>query len=427
MRREKMIKKFWSLLTVLIIATMVLSACATATTEAPAVTEAPVVTEAPATPVTVTIWHQWDGAYLTAIQAVFTQYMTEHPNVTIVLDKPENVTDALKVAIPAGEGPDILGWAVDNIGSQALVGNIIDLDSLGVTQDFLNSTYEPAAVKGVIWQGKIWALPESQEGIAIVYNKAVASEADFPNDPLDFADLLAKGKAYAEANPGKYLLCNQGLGNADAFHVAPVYFGFGVPGYVDDTGKVYLNTPEGIAAGNWIKEWKAYAPAETSHEICKTMITEGTAAAWWTGPWAIADLEAAGIDYGILPMGRPFVGVKTLMITKNAVDRGTAEVALDIMKYFTNQANETQVSLVNKTIPANTAALNDPQIQALATINGFGVALNLGIPASNSPYSSAQWGPVGDATNAIWSGAQTPEEALAAAQTAIETAIAGMQ
>ncbi len=32
-----MIKKYWSLLTVLIIATMVLSACATATTEAPAV------------------------------------------------------------------------------------------------------------------------------------------------------------------------------------------------------------------------------------------------------------------------------------------------------------------------------------------------------------------------------------------------------
>ncbi len=77
-----------------------------------------------------------------------------------------------------------------------------------------------------------------------------------------------------------------------------------MPGYVDDTGKVYLNTPEGIAAGNWIKEFKAYAPAETSHEICKTMITEGTAAAWWTGPWAIADLEAAGIDYGILPMGQ---------------------------------------------------------------------------------------------------------------------------
>lgn len=434
---------------------MILSACATATTEAPVVepTTAPVVeptakpveptaapvepTAAPveptvapteaAAPVTITIWHQWDGKYLDAITAIFNQYMVENPNVTIVLDKPENVNDALKVAIPAGEGPDIIGWANDQIGAQALVGNIIDLDSLGVTQDFLNSTYEPAAVNGVVWSGKIWALPESQEGIALVYNKATATAADFPSDPKDFADLLAKAKAYSEANAGKYLVCNQGLGNADAYHEGAIYFGFGVPGYVDDAGTVYLNTPEALAAGNWIKDFKPYAPAESSYDICKAGIVDGTFAAMWTGPWIIADLETAGVDYGILPMGSPFVGIKTLMITKNAQDRGTAEVALDIIKYFTNQANETQVSLANKTIPANTAALNDPQVQALATVSGFGAALNLGIPMSNSPYASAQWGPVGDATNAIWAGTQTPEEALAAAQTAIETAIAGMQ
>ena len=97
------------------------------------------------------------------------------------------------------------------------------------------------------------------------------------------------------------------------------------------------------------------------------------------------------------------------------------------MKYFTNQENETTVALANKTIPANSAALNDPQIQALATVKGFGATLNLGIPMANTPYAGAQWGPVGDATNAIWSGAQTPEEALAAAQAAMEEAIAGMQ
>jgi arabinogalactan oligomer/maltooligosaccharide transport system substrate-binding protein len=409
-----MSRKIWILLSLLLIASMMLVACSTP----PAATEAPV---------TITIWHQWDGAYLTAIQAVFTAYMAEHPNVTIVLDKPENVSDALKVAIPAGEGPDIIGWAIDQIGSQALVGNIVDLGTLGVTMDELNSTYEPAAVKGVVWQGKIWALPESQEGIALVYNTALASATDFPSDPMDFAGLLAKAEAFQAANPGKYLICNQGLGAADAFHVAPIYFGFGVPAYVDDQGVAYMNTPEALAAGNWITQFHAVAPAETSHEICKTMLIEGNAAAWWTGPWAIADIEAAGIDYGILPMGRPFVGIKSLMITSNAVDRGTAATALDILRYFTNAANETQVALTNKTIPANTAALNDPAVQALKSVAGFGVSLNLGVPAANTPYAGAQWGPVGDATLAIWTGAQTPEEALAAAQAAIDEAIAAMK
>ena len=424
-----MTKKFWTLLSLLLIASMMLVACGQ--TEEPTEEVVPAETEevvpVEAAPVTLTVWHQWGGDYLTAIQAVFDAYMAANPNVTIVLDKPENVSDALKVAIPAGEGPDIIGWANDQIGSQALVGNIIDLGTLGVTMDELNSTYEPAAVNGVVWQDQIWAIPESQEGIALVYNTALASPADFPTDPMDFADLLAKAEAFQAANPGKFLICNQGLGNADAYHVAPIWFGFGIPTYVDDQGVAYMNTPEALAAANWITQYHAFAPAETSHDICKTMLVEGNAAAWWTGPWAIADLEAAGIDYGILPMGRPFVGIKTLMITVNAVDRGTAETALDIIRFFTNAENETLVSLANKTIPANTEALNNAEVQLLETIAGFGASLNLGIPMANTPYAGAQWGPVGDATTAIWNGAQTPEEALAAAQAAMEEAIAGMK
>lgn len=406
-------KKFWTLLTVILIASMVLAGCAKQ--------------EEPAGPVTLTVWHQWDGAYLTAIQAVFDAYTAEHPNVTITLEKPENVSDALKVAIPAGEGPDIIGWANDQIGAQALVGNIVDLGTLGVDQAFLDSNYEPAAVAGVVWQGKIWGLPESQEGIALVYNKALASADNFPSDAKDFAGLLADAKAFSEANPGKFLVCNQGLGNPDAYHVGAVYFGFGMPNYVDDQGNAYMDSPEALAAATWMTEYKPYAPAETSHDICKTMLIEGNAAAWWTGPWAIADLEAAGIDYGILPMGSPFVGIKTLMITKNAVDRGTAETALDVIKFFTNTANEKAMALANKTIPANTAALNDPEIQALSTVAGFGASLNNGVPMANTPFAGAQWGPVGDATMAIWTGAQTPADALAAAQAAILEAVAGMK
>lgn len=251
-----MSKKIWTLVSFLLIATLLLAACAqqaapttepAAPTSAPAEpTTAPAVeptkaaepTTAPAAEATkpaeattaptaaastgeqktITIWHQWDGAYLDAITAAFNDYTAQHPDVKIDLTKPDDVSNALKVAIPAGEGPDIIGWANDQIGNQALVGNIIALDDLGVDQAFLKSTYEPAAVNGVVWQEKIWALPESQEGIALVYNKAVAKDTDFPTDPTDFAGLMDKAKAFQTANPGKVLFCNQGLGNADAYH-----------------------------------------------------------------------------------------------------------------------------------------------------------------------------------------------------------------
>jgi arabinogalactan oligomer / maltooligosaccharide transport system substrate-binding protein len=425
-------KSLFSLLALLVVASLVLVACGATPepTQAPQPTqppaEEPAAPEAPAgEPVTISIWHQWSGDYLTAIQQAFQDYTAQHPNVTIDLSKPEDTSNALSVAIPAGEGPDIIGWANDQIGTQALAGNILPLNDYGVDLTFLSTTYEPAAVRGVVWQDMIWGLPESQEGIAFVYNKAMVGEEYLPTDPLDFDGLLAKAKAFYEAT-GKYLVCNQGLGNPDAYHVAPIYFGHGVPEYVDDQGVAYLGTPEALAAGEWMVEFKAYAPAETSHDICKAAIVDGQAGAWWTGPWAIADLEAAGIDYGILPMGKPFVGIKALMLSANAVDRGHQDIAIDIMKYFTSGPVQAKIAAANKTIPAPSAALRDPAVQALPTLRGFGASLNLGVPMANTPFASAQWGPVGDATTAIWTGAQAPAAALAAAQTAVEQAIEDM-
>ncbi len=421
-------KWFFALMTILVAMSMLIAACApTATEVAPEPTTEVVAepTAVSAEPVTITVWHQWSGDYLTAIEQAFKDYTTEHPNVTIDLSKPEDTSNALSVAIPAGEGPDIIGWANDQIGTQALAGNIVALNDYGVDLTFLNTTYEPAAVRGVVWQDKIWGLPESQEGIAFVYNKALVTDEYLPTDPMDFDALLAKAQAFNTAT-GKYLVCNQALGNADAYHAAPIYFGFGVPEYVDDQGKAYLNTPEALAAGNWLVEFSKVAPAETSHDICKAMITEGDAGAWWTGPWAIADLEAAGVDYGIVPMGKPFVGIKALMLSKNAVDRGNEALAIDIMKYFTSGPVQAKIAATNKTIPASTTAMNDTAVQALTTLKGFGASLNLGVPMANTPFANAQWGPVGDATTAIWTGAQTPEEALAAAQATIEKAIEDM-
>jgi arabinogalactan oligomer/maltooligosaccharide transport system substrate-binding protein len=97
------------------------------------------------------------------------------------------------------------------------------------------------------------------------------------------------------------------------------------------------------------------------------------------------------------------------------------------MKYYTSADVQKKLALINKTIPAQTAAIKDPEVQALPAVAGFGAALNLGVPMANTPFANAQWGPVGDAVSAIWNGSQTPADALAAAQTAIEKAVAAMK
>jgi len=371
----------------------------------------------------ISIWHGWTGAYLEAIEAAFAEF-SNTSGICVELSQVSDLSDALAVAVPAGEGPDILAWVQDQIGRNAITGNVVPIDEF-VDMSFLDGNYEPAAVEAMVWNGQIWGLPESQEGIAIIYNADLVGPDDFPSDPLDFDGLLAKATAFREANPDMYLVCNQGLGagSSDAYHVAPVYFGIGGAddiGYVDDEGTVYLNTEARVRAGEWIVNWSAVAPEETSHEICQSMLVDGQAAAWWTGPWATADLEAAGVNIGLLPMGRPFAGIKVLMLTANGYDRGNGDAAIEVMKYFTGAEVQKTLALINKTIPANSAALNDPELQAIAIIAGYGNALNLAVPMPNHPFIDAQWGPAGDATAAIFSGAQSPQEALDDAQAVAE-------
>jgi arabinogalactan oligomer/maltooligosaccharide transport system substrate-binding protein len=381
---------------------------------------------------TISIWHGWSGAYLEAIEEAFAEFNeTNISGIYVELSKVDNLSDALAVAVPAGEGPDILAWVQDQIGRNAITGNIVPIDEF-VDMGFLEGNYEPAAVTAMVWNGQIWGLPESQEGIAIIYNADIAGPDDFPADPFDFDDLLAKATAFRDANPDMYLLCNQGLGatSSDAYHVAPIYFGIGGAddvGYVDDQGEVYINTEARVQAGEWIVEWSKVAPEETSHEVCQAMLVDGQAAAWWTGPWAVADLEAAGVNIGLLPMGRPFAGIKVLMLTANGYDRGNGAAAVEVMKYFTSADVQKNLSLINKTIPANSAALNDPELQAISIIAGYGNSLNLAVPMPNHPFIDAQWGPVGDATAAIFSGAQSPADALNDAQAVAEETVAGIK
>jgi arabinogalactan oligomer/maltooligosaccharide transport system substrate-binding protein len=284
-------------------------------------------------------------------------------------------------------------------------------------------------VAATLWDGDVWGVPLSQEGIAIVYNKALIDASDLPSDPLDFAGLLAAAQAFHEANPDQYLLCNQGLGRTsnDAYHAAPVYFGFGGAdemGFIDDDGHVFVDTPERLAAAEWLVEFAQVSPLVTSHSDCLRGLRTGTYAAWWTGPWAIADLEAAGLDYGIVPFGRPFVSVQRLMMGTEAAVRGNEEAVIGLLMLLGSAEVQARLAVRFGTIPANTRALEMPEVEALYSVEAFGRAIANGIPLGNSPYVEVQWDPIAAMTRDIVSGQRSPAEALAYYQAELERLVA---
>src|SRR5262249_42172930 len=113
-------------------------------------------------------------------------------------------------------------------------------------------------------------------------------------------------------------------------------------------------------------------------------------------------------------------------MTTNAVDRGNADAVVKVLKYFDSADVQAKLSVANSTVPAATAALSNPDVAKNPDVVGFGAQFKLGVPQPNTPYMNALWVPVGQATMAIYTGAQAPADALAAAEKAANDAIANL-
>ncbi|MGZ3678050.1 MAG: sugar ABC transporter substrate-binding protein [Ktedonobacterales bacterium] len=374
---------------------------------------------------TVVIWHNWQGDYLKAKQDIFDSYTKLHPNVKIQLVHQDNVVDKSITTINAGSGPDMIAWVDDSLGKLAKSRIVVPLDQY-ISKSYVDSTYNKAAAEGVTFEGKVYGVPESVEAITLMYNKKLVSASDLPKTT---DDMLTFEQNYAKAHPKNYGIV---WNTEDAYFNAPWFYGFG-GFYVKEDGSVGVNTPESIAAAKFIASFKPYLPKQPTYDAASSLFSEGKAAAIINGPWSYSDYaKKAGIDVGFATLptttagtpAKPFVGVKSLWVTKLSKN-----VALDadILKFYTNKSNQIAMAVANGEIPSNTEADNDAQVKALASVGGYAAQAQLGTALPNTPYMSGLWKPVADALTAIWTGAQTPEVAMAAAETAAKANIAQLQ
>ncbi len=377
--------------------------------------------------VVMTLWHSWQEDKANALAELVMAYEAEHPGVGLTLVYQANLVDAVKTAVPLGEGPDLMLMPQDQLGRFAEDGLVVPVSS-AFDAAFMAENFAPASLAAMTWQDDLWGIPVLQESIAIVYNKSLIDGSLIPENLTDFDTLLTNAIAYHETNPDNYLLCNQSLSadSLDVYHAAPIFFGFGADsevGYIDDKEQVFVNTPEHIAAGEWLLSFMEAAPAEAGYEICLDGFKSGEFASWWIGSWALDSLQEANIDYGVRPFGRPFSHVTGLFLGANAQERAHQEAATAFMTYFASPEAQTKLALAVNAAPANRVALASEAIQADANLAAFGEAATNGIPFSSSPYADAQWEPVGKAISQILSRVQSPAEALTEAQTAVEQTI----
>src|SRR5574338_503637 len=165
-------KTLWTLISLMLVAGVLLSACGTpanqppaAATEPPAAaTEPPAAaTEPPAAePVEVTLWHAYGtgSAEETALNGLIEQAKTDLPNITInVLQVPFNdIFNKYRTDVAAGAGPDMFVAPNDSLGDDARNGLIADITDLAAGK---LGDYTQLSIDGMTVDGKLYGIPES--------------------------------------------------------------------------------------------------------------------------------------------------------------------------------------------------------------------------------------------------------------------------
>jgi maltose-binding protein MalE len=410
-RRIKKMKNLWSLLAVLLIASMVLAACGGGATPAPAVekpAEEPAAASSAAEPVTISIWHGYIETEETTFSQVVNDFMAANTDVTIeTLAVPfDELQNKFQTEVAAGGGPTLITGPQDRMAGYAEAGLLATIDENAFLKDLV-----PAAVEGGRVSGDLVGVPINNKVVALFYNKSMV---DPP--PANFDEL-------------RQMVAEKGLAiTADWFHNYMWGPAFGAK-FFDENYKVVIDSPEGAKAYGFLKEVceSEGVTCDANDGDMDTLFRQGQVAFRIQGPWAsgdaIKDLGAENVGVMAIPeisgAGRPHPWNQSEMISMNvgATDAEKA-AAMRFIEYLTGA--EVQGLFLNKAnwIPANASV----DTSSNPVVGGF-----LGQVPYSDPFPVAQelgatWDPMQDAITKILEGVSTPEEALAEAAQLINTA-----
>lgn len=275
-------KLLLKLLAILVLTSIILSACGSPATE-PVATEPPATevaaTEPPATPEPVPsgkllIWVQkinmeaWQATVLPAFQEMYPDVEIEFVN-----NSPQQVADDVGLCIQAGTGcPDLFVTGTEYGTKLVDLGGLMDLTDLA--EPYMADLH-PGMVAACTKDGKLYCVPWDIGPMGTFYRRDVFEAAGFASDPESVSALFptwdamlttcqtikaetglncfALNKANNEGYLYEYMLSQQGLG------------------YFNDAGELTIDSPENVATLEKLATfWEAGVVTDTQV---------------WTDPW----------------------------------------------------------------------------------------------------------------------------------------------
>ena len=339
------------------------------------------------------------------LQAVADKF-TADLGIPVTVEVVDPLTDKFQQAAATGDGPDIVLWAHDRFGEWAAGGLIAPVEP---SADFVDGVL-PTAWDAVSFGNKVWGYPFGVEAIALIYNKALIDAApqsfeeiaamrpengvspimwDYTNTYFTFPLMMANGGFAFQKVDGSYDGKHTGVNNEGAM-----------------IGGKMLRTliDDGVM------------PAGVDYGVMEGAMNKGEVKMVINGPWAWANLQSSGIDFGVAPLpsvagnpARAFVGVTSFAINAASPNK---ELAVELLENYVlsdeglAEWNADNLMGALADISAGETQSADPNIAATLANAAIGV------PMPSNPEMGAFWSAMQPALGNITTGAQSVEDAL---------------
>jgi len=323
----------------------------------------------------------------------------------------------------AGNGPDVVVAAHDWIGNLVQNGTIspITLDSAA------EANYSQVALDAVTYDGQYYGVPYCVETLGLFVNTDLTDVTE----PATIEELVAAGQA-----SGADVVLSLPVGESgDAYHMEPLYtsgggylFGKKEDGSLDPTD-VGVGSEGSIAAAEKIGELGTQQVLKTSitGDNAISLFTEGKAAYLISGPWALGDINTAGINFELSKIpgfegmddARPFAGVNAFYVAGGGANKAFAETFVaDVAK---DSSIAEAMYAINPLPPVHQDLAGKLESSDANMVKFMDFASGAD-PMPAIPEMSAIWGPLGMAEANIVGGAD-PESTMTSAGDEIKSTL----
>ena len=238
---------------------------------------------------------------------------------------------AFITANQAGNGPDIV------MGAHDWIGNLLQNSAIRpvVLSPEAEANYSDIALKAVTYDGQIYGTPYAVECLGLFVNKALTQVTE----PATIEEMVEAGTA-----AGTELILSQAVDEkGDAYNMEPIYTAAGGYLFGKNPDGSYNSKDLGIGKEGSIRAAEKIGQLGKQGVLRKSvtaanhisLFTNAKAPYLISGPWALADIKKAGIDYQLTRIpgfgdiegsqARPFAGVNCFYVASNGKNKAFAE------------------------------------------------------------------------------------------------------